>query len=406
MKGLLANRPFLIVMLSSLVHNSGIWIRNMALLFFVMEKTQGDPIAVSLLTIVEYFPIFLFSVVGGILADRWRPKRTMIWGDVLSFASIVAILIVVASGLWQAVFVTTAVSAIASQFSQPSSMKIIKHHVPEEHIQIAMGLNQTIMSLFIIVGPVIGTSIYQLFGVEYSLLSLLVLFTLSAVILSFLPSSQFTREVEKTSILQDIKSGFQYVKLHRHLKTLMLMFSVLAFGIGLIQPLDVFIITDRLGIAKENLQWFTALAGVGTLFGAIISAAVFKRINGRLTIFTGLAFLGAATIVEVLSIWPILTGSMRFTTGIFMAFVQTILSTLMITTVEERYIGRINGLITPLFTGFLLIGTSISGVYLANTSLITVFITAGVIFVLAACVSLKFSFSSSTKSNTISTIDN
>lgn len=85
MKELLRNRVFLLVMASDVLQQVGIWVRNMALLYYVVQQTQGDPVAVSLLTVVEYAPIFLFSLVGGVLADRWRPKRTMIWGDVLSF---------------------------------------------------------------------------------------------------------------------------------------------------------------------------------------------------------------------------------------------------------------------------------------------------------------------------------
>ncbi|NGP46398.1 MFS transporter [Bacillaceae bacterium SIJ1] len=92
MKELFSNRVFIIVMVSDLLQNIGIWIRNMTLVFFVVAQTNGDPIAVSLLTVVEYAPIFIFSLIGGILADRWQPKRTMILGDVLSVISILPIL--------------------------------------------------------------------------------------------------------------------------------------------------------------------------------------------------------------------------------------------------------------------------------------------------------------------------
>ena len=155
MKQLFLNRPFMLLMVSDIFQNLGIWIRNMALLFFVIEQTDGDPIAVSILTIVEYFPIFLFSIIGGVMADRWRRKRTMIWGYIFSFLSVLIIILVIETGYWQAVFAATAVSAIVSQFSQPSSMKIIKQHVEESQIQAAMEISQMFMSLFIIIGPIV-----------------------------------------------------------------------------------------------------------------------------------------------------------------------------------------------------------------------------------------------------------
>ncbi|MGV2786966.1 MFS transporter, partial [Clostridium perfringens] len=110
MRHLFGNRAFVLLMVSDFMQNIGIWIRNMALLFFIMEKSNHDPVAVSLLTVIEYAPIFVISMIGGELADRWRPKRTMIWGDILSFLSILLILFVVYAGYWQAVFAVTLVS--------------------------------------------------------------------------------------------------------------------------------------------------------------------------------------------------------------------------------------------------------------------------------------------------------
>ena len=80
MNTLLRNKAFLIVTGSDLLQNLAIWIRNMAILYYVMDRTQGSPIAVSLITVLEYAPIFVFSIIGGALADRWNSKRTMILG--------------------------------------------------------------------------------------------------------------------------------------------------------------------------------------------------------------------------------------------------------------------------------------------------------------------------------------
>lgn len=381
-------------MVSDTLQNIGIWIRNMALLFFVVEQTNGDPIAVSLLTIMEYLPIFIFSLVGGVLADRWRPKRTMIWGDILSFVSVLLITFVIVMGYWQAVFVVTVISAIVSQFSQPSSMKIFKQHVPEKQVHSAMALSQTIMSLFIIAGPIVGTAIYNIIGITASLFSLMIVFALSALCLSFLPETEIKQYDSKATVVSDFKEGIKYLKGHKDLKLLFMISGVLAFGIGLIQPLDVFLIMDRLGLNKESLQWLTALAGVGMLVGGILAGTMSRVIRGKYAVFAGLFFLGVSTIVEAWSTWFLLTVSMEFLTGIFMAFMQTVLATFMLTTVEEEYVGRFNGLLTPAFTGLLLIGTSFSGIFMAAASLIVVYFTAGMIFISASLISLKLTLKS------------
>lgn len=72
---LLRNRFVRAIVLSNLFSQCGIWIRNFAVLLYVMEKTNGDARAVSMISVAEYAPIFIFSFIGGVFADRWRPKK-------------------------------------------------------------------------------------------------------------------------------------------------------------------------------------------------------------------------------------------------------------------------------------------------------------------------------------------
>lgn len=392
MKHLFGNRAFVLLMVSDFMQNIGIWIRNMALLFFIMEQSNHDPVAVSLLTVIEYAPIFVISMVGGVLADRWRPKRTMIWGDILSFISILLILFVVYAGYWQAVFAVTLVSAVVSQFSQPSSMKIIKRCLPDEHVPAATALSQTSMSLFIILGPMVGTTIYQAFGLQASLISLLILFGASAIVLAFLPSTvdePSKDSVSAGSFVKDMKAGFAYIGSSRLLKVLLAVYVLLALGSGLVQPLDIFVITERLQLEMSSVQWFTALEGLGMLIGGVIAAVIAGKVKGSYLLFAGLAFLGLSTFVEVLSQWPILTGSMRFVTGVLMAMAQTVLMAVMMQQVEEKFIGRLNGVMTPIFTGMLLIGSGLTGWYMSVTSIVVVYFTAGALFLLSSFISMK-----------------
>lgn len=66
--------------------------------------TNDDAFAVSLISVAEFAPIFVFSFIGGTFADRWRPKKTMVWCDLLSALSILAVLFAMENGTWHAVF--------------------------------------------------------------------------------------------------------------------------------------------------------------------------------------------------------------------------------------------------------------------------------------------------------------
>lgn len=392
MKSLVKNKVFLIMVSSDLLDQLSMWIRNMAILFFVIEKTNQDPIAVSLITVIEYTPIFFFSFIGGTLADRWNPKKTIISGGLLSIASIIGILICLSMGYWEMIFFATFISAIVSQFSQPSTAKVFKRYIPEEQVGPAIGISQSLVSLFLILGPVIGTAIYTSLGIIPSLFILIFTFGLSTLITAFLPKEN-TKEIKRnTSILEEIKQGFSYVWKSNNLKRIAFIFVFIGFGTGLVQPLEVFLITDRLELPKEAIQWLSSVSGLGLLIGGIIAAIIAEKINGRNAFIMALVIMSIGTIIEVFSTSFTLTSAIRFFTAFILAFLQIVLSTMMIKQVDEAYIGRTNGVITPIFMGAILIGTALSGILMNSTSIFWVFILAGCVIVLAIIPALGLVF--------------
>ncbi len=382
------NRVFRIVFTADLIQQLAIWVRNMALLFYVMEQTNDDPVAVSLLTLFEYAPIFLFSFIGGALADRWNPKKTVIAGDWLSALSMLGILGFVAYGSWQAVFAAAAVSAVVTQFSQPSSAILFKRHIPEEQVGAAIGLSQGAMSLFLIFGPIVGTLCYSWLGLEASLATLAALLFLSGLVQCALPP--FVRDAERrdVSLLADMADGLRFVRGKRSLLVLAASFALLGLASGLVAPLDVFLVTDRLGLPKESLQWLYAASGVGLLVGAAIAATSASKLNVRAVTFVGFALLAGSMIAEALSPWLGLTAAMRFMVGFALAFVQVVLGSLLVKWVDEAYVGRVNGILTPLFMAGTVTGTAAAGPMMKAFTLLPVFFLAAAVSLAAAFVSL------------------
>lgn len=391
MKGLFRNRVIWLLVGNDILDNMAIWIRNIAILFYVMEKTNGDPVAVSLITVAEYVPIFLFSMIGGTLADRWEPRRTMVFGGLLSAASVVAVALAILYGAWEAVFLATIVSAVVSQFSQPSSFAIIKRHLKEEEIAAATGLAQSIVALFLIGGPVIGTAVYNGLGMETSLFLIAALFLFSTLLAAFLPKVPRQPAVERRGLWSDMGEGVRFVFRDARLKTLLVLFSLLGIGIGITQPLDIFIVTERLGLDKEQVQWFFLVSGIGMLGGGLLAAVIIARVKARTNwiIAGGLAFLAVSLVVEAWSVWAWLTLVFRFLVGIALAFMQAALSTVMIRIVDENYVGRINGTITPIMTGTLLIGTAMAGPLMQFTSLIIAYMLSACVVFAAALIGLR-----------------
>jgi len=375
MTSLLKNKVFVIVAGADLLQQMGIWIRNMALLFYIMEQSGNSPVAVSLLTMFEYLPIFIFSLIGGTFADRWEPRKTVIIGDTLSALSILLVIILVHAGIWQAVFVATVISAIVSQFSQPSSSLLFRQHVPEEQIGTAIGITQSMMAVFTIFGPILGTFVYSQFGLYSSLIILMIIFITAVVIQVFLPKKIREARLEKTSAWADLKDGLHYVWRRPNLRVIASLFLISGISMGLTQPLDAFVAMNRLGLPKESIQWFAASEGVGMLIGGLLAASITVWVGrNRRNVMTILMLIWSVlTVVEVWSFWPLLTAGARVLSGLSAAFFEVIFSAIMIKEVRKEYIGRTSGVIMPILMAGMLLGTTTSGFIVNHSSLFVVF---------------------------------
>ena len=380
--GLFQNRVFQAIIVSGLFLQIGIWVRNFAVLLFVMEQTNGDSFAVSMISVAEFAPIFIFSFIGGTFADRWSPKRTMVWCDILSALSIFAVLITLVLGTWQVVFFATLVSAILSQFSQPSGLKLFKMHLPMEQMQQGMSFYQTVFAVFMVLGPILGTFVFESFGINVAIAITGMAFLLSAVALGFLPKDRKLEEGHGgTTLWQEMKSGINYVLQKRDLSLLGLCFMGAGLGLGFIQPLGIFLITERLGLPKENLQWLLMSNGIGMILGGAVIMMFAKNVApqrlltfGMLSNAIGIAIVGLST-----NLW--LTLTVEFLIGFMLPCIHIGINTWIIQSTEEAFIGRVNGILSPLFTGSMVVTMSMAGILKEQFSLVMMFEAAAILFI-------------------------
>ncbi|MWC27895.1 MFS transporter [Paenibacillus sp. MMS18-CY102] len=374
------------VMMSYMLLQLGIWVRNFAILLYVTEQTNNNPTYVSLISIAEFTPIFLFAFIGGAFADRWRPKRTMVWSDLLSAVSAGAVLVVVAMGSWQALFAATFVSAMLSQFSQPSAMKLFKRHVPEDHLQGVMAMFQTLMAIFMVIGPIIGAFVYGQFGLEISIGVMGAMMLGSALLLSSLPADPKPEDEDAPSgsLREQLKEGFQYVGRNRLLRTLGFTFTVAGLAAGLIQPLALFVAIDNLGKKPEFLQWLLMVNGAAMFVGGGLVMALASKIKPQLLLSAGLLISAIGTVgVGASTSLPITIG-LQIVSGLFFPCIHIGIQTLILKNTDDAYVGRVGGVLTPMFMGMMVIGMSVGGPLMRSTSLLSVYGISGLLFLVGA----------------------
>lgn len=380
-----SNRYVRTIILSRVLLQLGIWIRNYAVLLYVTDLTHNNPVYVSLISVAEFAPIFLFGLIGGTFADRWRPKHTMVWSDLLSGLSVGAVLLAVMNGGWIALLIGSFISASLSQFSQPSAMKLYKRHVPAEQLQSVMAMSQTVVAIFTVLGPVIGTFIFMQFGITASLILTAVLFLGSSLVLSSLPrDAEDPKSGDTGGFMQELTAGLRYIGSNPSLRTLCLTFSLVGLASGLTQPLQIFIVIEQLGLEKQSLQWFVMTNGAAMLAGGVAVMGIAKKVKPQLLLTLGLFVASICTIGIGASTMIWLTTVLLAISGLFYPCIHGGIQTLIVRNTEGAFIGRVSGAITPVFMGMMVMGLFISGYLKDMSSLLTVYVVSGGLIIAGA----------------------
>lgn len=382
---LLKNRVFVTILATDIIQQGAIWIRNIAIMFFVMEITNSNPIAISLLNLVEYTPMFLLTFVGGIIADKYNPKRLMLLGDFFSFVSFILLGFFIKDGVIGAIFVATLVSAIVTQFSYPASQKYFKEYVNEESIEEAIGISQLLSSIFCIIGPFIGSHFYFTLGMGKTIFIVAGLFLVSIALILTLPNKKF-QVLESEGILEDIKLTFKYLKTKPQLIVYTKMLLAVSFAMGIASNLDIFLVTQRLGLKEEFYQFFSGIAGVGVIIGGVIYMMITKKLKDTRILYILMSVFAFTVFFEGYSTIPAFTMCLQFIDnvvgGILSAYVMSIITKVT----DQEYLGKLNGITSTLMLFGIMSGTVLSGVVMKYWSIVAAFSVASVAFIVATVI--------------------
>lgn len=378
---LIKNRVFVTILVTDIIQQMAIWIRNIAIMFFVMDLTNKDPMAISTLNFIEFLPMFMLTFVGGIIADKYNPKKLMFLGDLLSFISFIILGTVISKGYIGAIFLVVLVSASVTQFSYPASQKYFKEYVNEDMIESAVGISQLLSSGFFVIGPFIGSQFYFRFGIDKTLMIISVLFLISIALILTLPNKKFEK-IESSGFTEDIKLTFKYLNKKPILKLLAKMFFVISFAMGIANNLDIFLVTERLGLSERFYQIFSGVAGIGVIIGGVIYLVVSKHMNMRI-LYSLIGVFAITVFMEGYSTNVLLTMTLQFIDNVLGGVLSGYVMALITKVTDQEYLGKINGLTSTLMTFGIMVGTIASGMFMKYTSIVVAFFAASIAFVLS-----------------------
>ena len=296
----LRHRDFRLLWLGQIVSITGSQMQFVAINWHVYLLTK-DPLALGLVGLFRGVPIIVCSLAGGVVADAFDRKRTMIVTQavmLLTAALLTAETLAGLSSVWP-IYILSGISAAAQAFDTPSRQALMPSLVPEEDFPNAVSLAVIVFNVAIIVGPAIAGFILAetgpaiIYGVN-ALSFLAVIGALIAMRTSGKPDLQRGRR--EALSFGALKEGLRFVwQTPIIVQTMTLDFAATFFGSAtLLLPIFA---QERLHVGARGYGFLAAAPAVGSVLTALVMARLgtLQR-QGRLVV-ASVAVFGVATAI-------------------------------------------------------------------------------------------------------------
>lgn len=273
--------------------------------WLVLDITDS-PFLVTAINAAGMAPTLVFSLYGGVMADRMNRRLLMIVSDIFSLimVSILAILILFnLIQLWQ-IFLLTLIHGTAFAIGMPARAALISNLVSGRDMASAVALFTIVFSAGQMVGPGMAGYLINSYGMASPFVSATIILIIG---IGFLIKLQIpvtgneTQINEQSSIWGSINEGFRYVIQNRIVIGLILMGVVTTVFAMPYQTLLPVFARDVLDVGASGLGWLGAMSGAGAIAGSITVACFSKARPMKLLMLIGSIGLGTFIVLFAIS---------------------------------------------------------------------------------------------------------
>ncbi|MER5864935.1 MFS transporter [Kitasatospora sp. NPDC002040] len=181
---------------------------------FAVLSVGGSVTDIGLVGAAGLLPMLLFTLVGGVWADRFPRHRIMLLSDLVRFAAqgAVALLLITGRAEVAHLVVLTAVFGSASAFFMPAATGLLPLVVPVERLREANALRGLVLSSGLVIGPAVAGGLVALAGPGGALALDAASFAVSAAFLLRLRPRPSQDQPAGLSFLGELREGWGHVR--------------------------------------------------------------------------------------------------------------------------------------------------------------------------------------------------
>jgi MFS family permease len=349
------------------ISNTGSWMQRVAQDWLVLELTHGSGSALGITTGLQFLPLLLFSLWGGMVADRYS-KRRILMVTQASAGTLALILGVLALThtvqIWH-VYALSFGLGLVTVVDNPTRQAFAAEMVGRGGMANAIALNSAVFNLARIAGPAVAGLVISAVGTPAAFLVNAASYGAVLIGLKLMRPSELHAVERLPRAKGQLREAMSYVRQRPALwMTMTLIFFVATFGMNF-QVTNALMSREVFHTGAGAFGFASAVFAAGALSGALLAARR-GRPTMALLLVTSLAF----------SLLEVVTGLMPTFWLFLIMLVPTGLSLLTLTTATNSVTqlgttadmrGRVMGLYMLVFLGGAPLGSPLAG-WLAEVS--------------------------------------
>jgi MFS family permease len=284
-------RNFRLFATGQVISNTGTWMQRVAQDWLILELTHGSGVAVGLATGLQFLPLLMFSLWGGMIADRY-PKRYVLMATQTAMGALAVILgVLVVTGAvepWH-VYVLAFALGLATVVDNPTRQTFAIEMVGKNDLQNAIALNSAVFNLARITGPAVAGLVIALVGIPAAFFINAASYVAVLIGLKIMRPAELRPAERVERAKGQLREGLVYVRSRPDLlMTMALIFFIATFGMNFgVTTALMSRVVFHTGAGEFGIA--SAVFALGALIGALVAARRTKT-GLRLLVVTSMAF--------------------------------------------------------------------------------------------------------------------
>lgn len=362
----LRNRNFALFFSGQFVSRVGMWMQRTAVIWVVYSITHSA-FMIGVATFAEQFPSFLFSVRGGIIADRYNRYKVLMATQTLSAVQAAGFTIFAFSGNYSIALILglSVFLGIVNAYDVPVRQSMINEIIEnKEDLPNAIALNATLNTLARLIGPALSGLVLVEYGADYCFLSNAISFiaVIGAIAAMRFPKDKFS--VHEAKSKAKFKEALGYLAENKSIRTVIWIAALSSF---LVLPYVTLLPVYAKVIFKGDAAtygWLNAAIGVGAFVGTFYLASLNKGAGLRKILLFNIFLLGASLLLFSYSRNLLLSLFFAMLSGFSSILQSAVIITIVQIETADKLRGRVVSLIAMAMFGMLPLGSLLIG-YLA-----------------------------------------